>query len=43
MAAVELQKSVVISRSETPQKFDIACFDWLCHLPRLDVSLAVTL
>ena len=43
MAAVELQKSVIISLCETPQKFDIAYFGWLCHLPRLDVSPALTL
>jgi len=43
MAAVELQKSVIVSRCETPQKFDIACFDWLCHLPRLNISPALPL
>jgi len=43
MAAVELQKSVIVSRCETPQKFDITCFDWLCHLHRLDFSPALTL
>jgi hypothetical protein len=43
MAAVELQKSVIISCCETPQKFDIACFDWLRHLPRLNVAPALPL
>jgi hypothetical protein len=43
MAAVELQKSVIVSRGETPYKFNIACFDWLCHLPRLDISPTLTL
>jgi hypothetical protein len=38
MATVELQKSVIVSRCKTPQKFDIPYFNWLCHLPRLDVS-----
>jgi hypothetical protein len=42
MAAVELQESVIVSRCETPQKFDITCFDWLGHLPRLDFSPALT-
>jgi len=27
MAAVELQKSVIVARCQTPQQFDIPCFD----------------
>ena len=37
MAAVELQKSVIVPCCEAPYEFDITCFDWLCHLPRLDI------
>jgi hypothetical protein len=43
VAAVELQKSVIVALCETPQKFDIACFDWFSHQPQLDVSPALPL
>ena len=42
MAAVKLQKCVIVSRCKTPHQFDIPCFYWFCHLPRLDVSPALT-
>jgi hypothetical protein len=43
MTPVELQKCVIVSHSETPYQFDIAYLDWLYHLPRLEISLALTL
>jgi hypothetical protein len=43
MSAVELQKGVIVPRCQTPQKFDIAYLDWFRHLPRLEVSPALTL
>jgi hypothetical protein len=43
VAPVELQKCIIVARCQTPQQFDIPCFNWLCHLPRLDVSRAYML
>jgi hypothetical protein len=41
VATIELQKSFIVSRCQAPQKVNITRFDCSCHLPRLDVSLAV--